>query len=67
MNSDKFPHGMTWGDIFCRGSSACGAPYHWNHILNADGKCSRCDYTMPAELANRLEKARAGDQEGHKP
>lgn len=44
--SGIIPEGLVWGDVFCRGSTACGWPHHWRHILDADGKCKRCTYVQ---------------------
>ncbi len=53
--SKPFPHGLTWADIFCRGSTA--RDFNWGHMPDESGKCRRCTYTRPAEVTRRLEAA----------
>lgn len=64
MSGFALPEGLVWGDVFCRGSSACGWPYHWNHILDADGNCTRCAYVQGEKARQVMATQQLAAQKG---
>lgn len=48
----KFPDGIVWRDVFCRGS--CAADFNWGHLPDASGACQRCEYVRPQRVTEIL-------------
>lgn len=62
----KFPAPITWGDIFCRASSA--RDFNWGHILDKNDTCVRCrDYVRSAEVTQKMKELAAPSSPGETP